>query len=387
MIYLDNNATTPVDPAVLDAMLPYLRDEFANPSSGYAAGKRVRRAIEHARGQVAELLNCEPEEIVFTSGGTEGDNTALFAATRLMPHRRHLVLGSTEHDAVLRYARWLEREQGYGLTLLPVGRDGRVDPADLDRAIRPDATAAVALMWANNETGVIGPVEEAAAICAAYGVLFFTDAVQAAGKIPVSLRDSGIHFAAISGHKIHAPKGIGALYVSSRSPFHPMIHGGSQENQRRAGTENVPGIVGLGAAAEIARARLNFPAPSAGDPVGAIRDHFETQVLQSIEGVTINGHRERRTPNTCSLCIAGVDAQAMIVLMEQKGFAISAGSACTTGDLTPSHVLTAMGLSAEEARTALRFSFSRFNTLDDAASAAAALQAAVTRFREISTPR
>lgn len=387
MIYLDNNATTPVDPAVLDAMLPYLRDEFANPSSGYAAGKRVRRAIEHARGQVAELLNCEPEEIVFTSGGTEGDNTALFAATRLMPHRRHLVLGSTEHDAVLRYARWLEREQGYGLTLLPVGRDGRVDPADLDRAIRPDATAAVALMWANNETGVIGPVEEAAAICAAYGVLFFTDAVQAAGKISVSLRDSGIHFAAISGHKIHAPKGIGALYVSSRSPFHPMIHGGSQENQRRAGTENVPGIVGLGAAAEIARARLNFPAPSAGDPVGAIRDHFETQVLQSIEGVTINGHRERRTPNTCSLCIAGVDAQAMIVLMEQKGFAISAGSACTTGDLTPSHVLTAMGLSAEEARTALRFSFSRFNTLDDAASAAAALQAAVTRFREISTPR
>lgn len=387
MIYLDNNATTPVDPAVLDAMLPYLRDEFANPSSGYAAGKRVRRAIEHARGQVAELLNCEPEEIVFTSGGTEGDNTALFAATRLMPHRRHLVLGSTEHDAVLRYARWLEREQGYGLTLLPVGRDGRVDPADLDRAIRPDATAAVALMWANNETGVIGPVEEAAAICAAYGVLFFTDAVQAAGKIPVSLRDSGIHFATISGHKIHAPKGIGALYVSSRSPFHPMIHGGSQENQRRAGTENVPGIVGLGAAAEIARARLNFPAPSAGDPVGAIRDHFETQVLQSIEGVTINGHRERRTPNTCSLCIAGVDAQAMIVLMEQKGFAISAGSACTTGDLTPSHVLTAMGLSAEEARTALRFSFSRFNTLDDAASAAAALQAAVTRFREISTPR
>lgn len=378
MIYLDNNATTPVDPAALEAMLPFLREQYANASSGYSFSRPVKKAVARAREQVAALAGCEPDEVVFTGGGTEADNAALLSAIHVFPDRKHLVVGATEHEAVLNCTAWLERERGYEVTRLGVDAQGRVDVAEIAAAIRPGQTAVVALMTANNETGVLAPVAEAAAIAAAHGVPFHTDAVQAAGKIPLNFRETGAHTMALSGHKFHAPKGVGALVVKRDIPFQPSLHGGGQEGGRRSGTENVPGIVALGAAAELALANLEATAES----TRRLRDFFETEALRRVPGARVNGAEAERVPNTCSLRIDGVEAQAIILLLDRQGVCVSSGSACSTGSLHPSHVLSAMGLTPSEARSTLRFSFSKFNTMEETQTALNALEAAVRKYRD-----
>lgn len=356
-LYFDNNATTALDPAVVDAMLPYLTEFYGNPSSAYGFGSRVGKAIETAREQVAALVGCEAREIVFTSCGTEGSNAALAAALAADPDRRHVVTTTVEHSAVKNHADRLAR-QGYEVTRLRVDRQGRLDLAAVEEAIRED-TAVVSVMWANNETGVLFPVAEIAAIARARGAFFHTDAVQAVGKIPINLRaNPDIQFLSLAGHKLHAPKGVGALYVHRRVRWTPYLIGGGQENGRRAGTENVPGIVALGKAAELAGAAM----VDENTRVRALRDRFEQGILETVPGTEVNGDPDERLPNTASLFFPDVDGEAMLVLFDKAGLCASAGSACTTGSLHPSHVLTAMGFAPERARGSLRFSFSRFNT-------------------------
>jgi cysteine desulfurase len=380
IVYLDNNATTRTDPRVVEAMLPYLADFYGNPSSIYGFGRQAAAAIAVARGQVARLLGCAPEEIVFTSSGTESDNAAIESALRMDPDRRHIVTTSVEHSAIHKQCEILAR-RGYPVTRLPVDALGRIDLADLERAIT-DETAVVSVMWANNETGVLFPVAEAAAIAAAKGTFFHTDAVQAVGKIPIDLARLPIHYLSLSGHKLHCPKGVGALYVNRKARFHPMLIGGGQESGRRGGTENVAGIVGLGLACELAGAALAHEETA----VRALRDTFERRVLAEIPGATLNGDPDHRLPNTTSLAFEGCDGEGLLVLLDRAGVCASAGSACTTGSLTPSHVLTAMGMSADRARATLRFSFGRFNTEADVARGFEALRAAVDKLRSLRPP-
>ncbi len=379
MIYLDHNATTPVAPVVLDVMEPFWRGNFGNPSSGSMLSRPIRKAITQAREECAALLDCEPEELIFTSGGTEALNTALHSVTIQQPGRRHLIIGSTEHDAVLNSAAWLEESQGYHVTRLPVDNTGIIALSDLACAIRPGETAAIALMWANNETGVLHPIAGAAALAAAHAIPFISDAVQAAGKIPLSLRESGVQYAAFSGHKFRAPKGIGLLYVQKNTAFQPWFRGGSQENRRRAGTENVAGIAGIGAAARLARETLAEHSPA----LASLRDDFENKVLTQIPGSHRNGHPLHRVPNTSSLRFDGCHAEGLLLLLEQRGIYASAGSACTTGSLHPSHVLTAMGLDAPSARSTLRFSLSPTSTPAELEEAFAALDQSVKKFRSL----
>jgi cysteine desulfurase len=375
MIYLDNNATTAVDPQVLDAMLPYLKEQYGNPSSAYTFGKKVARAIEHAREQVAALLHCDPAEIVFTSCGTESDNSAIQSALLIDRDRKHIVTSKVEHSAVLKHAEALAR-RGYEITFLDVDENGLLDLSALEEAIRPD-TAVVSLMWANNETGVLFPIEEVAAICQRQQTIFHTDAVQAIGKIPIDLQSGAIQFLSLSGHKLHAPKGVGVLYVNRRTRFNPFLIGGSQEQKRRGGTHNTASIVALGKAAELAAEYL----PEESNRVKHLRDQFEQEVFTRISGVQLNGDRERRLPNTANMAIDGADSEGLLMLLDQKGVCCSAGSACTAGSLEPSHVLKAMGFSTERARASLRFSFGRFNTEEDVSSAAGILATAVERVR------
>jgi cysteine desulfurase len=379
MIYFDNNATTSIDPGVLEAMLPFLKEQYGNPSSAYSFGKRVARAVEHAREQVAALIGCEPSEILFTSCGTESDNTALQSALSIDQDRKHIVTSKVEHSAIIKHAEALAR-RGYEVTWLDVDAKGQIDLSQLEAAIRPD-TAVVSLMWANNETGVLFPIEEAAEICRTQQTLFHTDAVQAVGKIPINLNTTSIQFLSLSGHKLHAPKGVGALYVNRRTRFFPFLIGGGQENKRRGGTENTASIVGLGKAAALAAAHIH-----AGERfVRELRDAFERQALERIPGVTVNGDREQRLPNTTNLSIEGVDSEAMLMILDQQGVCCSAGSACTTGSLEPSHVLRAMGLSNEQARASLRFSFGRTNTMEEVDPALEILVRAVKKLREMTS--
>lgn len=359
ILYFDNNATTALDPAVIEAMMPYLTECYGNPSSAYSFGSKVGKAIEHAREQVAALLGAEAREIIFTSCGSEGNNTAIASALDADRDRKHIVTTGVEHSAVKVHCERLAR-RGLEVTWLPVDSSGQLDLAEVESAIRKD-TAVVSVMWANNETGVLFPVEPIAKMARAKGAFFHTDAVQAVGKEPVDLRESAIHFLSLAGHKLHAPKGVGALYVNRRSKFTPMLVGGGQEDGRRAGTENVASIVALGKAAEVAGAALSEEATT----VRAMRDRFEEGILRAIPGSEVNGDRTDRLPNTCSLYFPWLDGEAMLVLLDKDGLCASAGSACTTGSLHPSHVLTAMGFSAERARGSLRFSFSRFNTTDE----------------------
>jgi cysteine desulfurase len=356
MIYFDNNATTQVDPEVLQQMLPFLQDQYGNPSSVYSFGKRAAKAVNLAREQIADLLRCEPSEIVFTSCGTESDNSAVQSALLIDRDRKHLVTSRVEHSAVVKHAEALAR-RGYEVTWLDVDSEGLIDLDELERAIRDD-TAIVSLMWANNETGVLFPIEEAAEICRSKGTVFHTDAVQAVGKIDIDLRRIPINFLSLSGHKLHAPKGVGALYINRKTRFNPYIIGGGQENKKRGGTENTASIVGLGKAAEIASAALR----DENTRVKALRDRFEQGILGAVPSVQVNGHRSRRLPNTSNLAIEGIDSEGMLMLLDQKGLCCSAGSACTAGSLEPSHVLRAMGYSNDRARGSLRFSFGRFNS-------------------------
>lgn len=379
-IYLDNNATTQPDPAVVEAMLPFLREQYANPSSGYASAARVRDAIEHAREQVAALLGCEPSEIIFTSGGTESNNTAFHSAIELFPDRRHIVTTAVEHSAVLRVARAYE-QRGYEITFAGVERDGSIDIEKVRAALRDD-TAILSAMWANNETGVLFPVEELAQIARDRGVLFHTDAVQAAGKIPIRMRESAVHMLSIAGHKLHGPKGVGALYVNKHARFRPMFFGGSHENERRAGTENVAGIIGLGEAAEISAA-MQHPEHSR---TATMRDRFEEAIMASIDGASVNGAGAERLPNTSSIRFAGIDSGAALLMLDHQRICCSAGSACKTGSSEASHVLSAMGLSNEEARASLRFSVGRFNTDDEITRGIEIVPKIIAKLRGIAAP-
>ncbi len=355
-IYLDNNATTPLDPAVLEEILPFLTKYYGNPSSGYAFAAQARKAVDLARERLAALLGCEPSEIVFTSGGTESNNAVIHSALQFEPRGKHVVTTAVEHSAVLRPCQDFEK-RGCFVTFLGVDQHGNVDLADLEAAIRPE-TALVSMMWANNETGVLYPVEKIAEICRQKGVLFHTDAVQAVGKIPIHLRDTAINFLSLSGHKFHGPKGAGALYVNRRTRLSPLIAGGGQEIGRRGGTENVAAIVGLGKAAELAVRYLEEGKCS----IRSMRDRFEKAILESVSGASVNGAGALRIPTTSSLSFEGIESPAALLLLDRHRICCSAGSACRTGSQEASHVLRAMNPNGDGARRSLRFSFSRFNT-------------------------
>ncbi len=352
----DNNATTRVAPEVVEAMVPFLREYWGNPSSTYTFGRQLGRHLDEAREKVAALINAEPREIVFTSCGTESNNAAIHSALVTQPEKRHVLTTAVEHSANIKFCELLQK-RGYAVTLLPVGTDGALDLRRLEEEIRPD-TAIVSAMWANNETGVLFPVREIAAICRSKGVLFHTDAVQTPGKLKIDVREAEVDFLSLSAHKLHAPKGIGLLYVRRRAKYQPYIVGGGQERGRRGGTENVAGMVAFGRAAELAMAGLD----DENTRVRALRNKLESGIMAGIAGTSRNGAQEPRLPNTSNIAFEGVEAEGILMLLDQAGICASSGSACTTGSLDPSHVLTAMGCSAARARGSIRFSLSRYNT-------------------------
>ncbi len=354
--YFDNNATTRVAPEVLEAMLPYFSEHWGNPSSAYSFGHELGKDLDEARARVASLIRAEPREVIFTSCGTESINTALHSALSLRPEKRHLVTTAVEHSATLKFCHSLQK-RGYEITFLPVSASGALDLHELERALRPD-TAAASVMWANNETGVLFPIAEISRICRHKGVLFHTDAVQAAGKLAIDAHETGVDFLSLSGHKLHAPKGIGLLYVKRHTRFNPYIIGGGQERSRRGGTENVPYIVGFGRAAELALANL----ATENTRVRRLRDRLEEGILSRVTGSSRNGPEEPRLPNTCNIAFEGVEAEGILLLLDQAGVCVSSGSACTTGSLEPSHVLVAMGCTAGRARSSIRFSLGLYNT-------------------------
>jgi cysteine desulfurase len=376
--YFDNNATTPVAPEVLQAMLPFLTEFWGNPSSGYEFGRHAARCVERAREQVAALLNADPREIVFTSCGTESNNSAIHSALLMDDQKRHIITTAVEHSANLKYAEHLAR-QGCQVTLLPVGSDGSLDLRLLEDSIRPD-TAIVSVMWANNETGVLFPVEEIARICRSRGVLFHTDAVQAAGKIRIDVRAAGMDMLSLSAHKLYAPKGIGLLYVRRPGKFHPYIIGGQQERGRRAGTENVAQMAAFGRAAELAQAGLE----EFGARVRALRDRIENAILTAIPNTWRNGAPEPRLPNTSNIAFGGVEAEGILLQLDQLGICASSGSACTSGLLEPSHVLKAMGLGPARARGSVRFSLGKFSTEAEADYLLAHLPGLIAKLRAVS---
>ncbi len=375
LIYLDNNATTRVDPAVVEEMLPYLTTYYGNPSSGYRFGSQVGKALDLARERVAQLLGCEPPEILFTSCGTESTNSAINSAFLMDRDRQQLITTRVEHSATLKHAETLAK-RGSEVTWLGVDSQGQLDLDELERAIRPD-TALVSVMWANNETGVLFPTDQIAEIVRAKGALFHTDAVQVIGKLPLKLADAKINFLSLSGHKLHCPKGVGVLYVNKRTRFSPYLIGGSQESGKRAGTQNVASIVGLGKACELAGQHMEHE----GTEVRALRDEFENTLLSTIDRVQVNGDRINRLPNTSNLSFEGIDSEAVLLLLDQHGICCSSGSACTTGSVHASHVLKAMGLAEERARASLRFSFGRFNTRAELAHALEIVPKVIAKLR------
>lgn len=375
-VYLDNNATTPVLPEILAAMQPYFGERFGNASSIHHHGQEARAAVERARQSVAMFLGCATSEIVFTSGGTEADNLAIFGVVQ---PGDHVISSQIEHHAVLNSCRQLEGSD-CEVTYVPVGGQGRVDPDDIRRALRP-STRLITIMMANNETGVLQPLEEIGRIAAEAGVCFHADAVQAAGKAPIDVRRIGCHLLSISGHKMHAPQGVGALYVKKGTGLRPMVHGGRHERARRAGTENVPGIVALGRAAELSRQALTR---GENERMAALRDRLEQTILSQIEGTNLNGSAAPRVPNTSSIAFDCIEGEALVIALDLKGLAVSTGAACSSGAIEPSHVLTAMGLSAEQARGSLRFSLGKQNTGDDVDFALSLVPPTVARLRELS---
>ena len=380
IIYLDNNATTQLDPAVVEEMLPFLTNCYGNPSSGYRFGMQVRKAIDLARERTAALLGCEPGEIVFTSCGTESNNAAINSAVQFEPRGKRVVTSAVEHSAVLRHCQELEK-RGAEVTFLGVDPNGDVDLVEVEKAIRP-GTAIVSTMWANNETGVLFPVEKIAEICREKRVLFHTDAVQVAGKIPIRLRDSAINFLSLSAHKFHGPKGVGVLYVNKRSRFSSSIIGGSQENARRAGTENVASIVALGKAAERATECLSDKATR----VRGMRDRFENGILETVSGASVNGAGAERLPNTSNFSFGGIESGAALMLLDRHNICCSAGSACRTGSGEGSHVLRAMHGNGERAQGSLRFSFGRFNSDADVDKGLEIVPQVIEKLRRLNSP-
>jgi cysteine desulfurase len=378
-VYFDNNATTPLAPEVFEAMRPFLTEDFGNASSIHWYGQRAKAAIESGREQVAKLINARPSEIIFTSGGTESDNAALLGiVTASRSQTKHVITTSIEHQAVLSTARAIER-MGASVTYVRVGASGIVDPADIDRAIRPD-TVLISVMHANNELGTIQPIEEIGRIAREKDVYFHTDAVQSTGKIPVDVEKYGIDLLAISAHKLYGPKGVGALYLRKGTIIKPLIHGGHDERDRRPGTENVAGIVGLGQAAQMARAHMAEEAVR----LAALRDRLEAGILAAVPLATVNGDRAYRMPTTTNIRFDYTEGEGFVIGLDLRGIACSTGAACSSGSVEPSHVLTAIGLKHEQARSSIRFSLGRFNADADVDAALEILPAVVERLRAVS---
>jgi cysteine desulfurase len=375
-IYLDNNATTPVSPDVFEAMRPYFGDQFGNASSIHQNGQLARAAIENARESVAALLGCQSSEVIFTSGGTEADNLAIAG---MVSAGDHVITSSIEHHAVLLACKHLE-EIGCEVTCLPVDGRSLVNPDDVRRALRPN-TMLISVMMANNETGVLQPVEEIGKIAAEAGVGFHTDAVQAAGKVSIDVNRIGCHALSISGHKIHAPQGVGALYVKKGTKIQPLFYGGRHERSRRAGTENVPGIVGLGIAAQLAKASLDR-----GDDkkMEAMRDRLQQGILALVSDASVNGDGAARVPNTANIRFDHVDGEAMVIALDLRGVAVATGAACSSGAIEASHVLVAMGLRPDQARGSIRLSLGKQTTDEDIDIALALVPETVARLRELS---
>lgn len=359
-VYLDHSATTPVRPEVLEAMLPYLKEEYGNPSSLHAWGREAKKALEEAREEVAALIGARPEEIVFTSGGTEADNLALIGSAYANARKgRHIITSSIEHHAVLDSARFLAK-QGFRVTFLPVSGDGLVRVEDVAAAITAE-TILISVMHANNEVGTIQPVAAIGRLAKEKGIIFHSDAVQSAGKIPVNVDELGVDLLALSSHKIYGPKGVGALYVRKGTRLQNLLHGGAQERKRRPGTENLPGIVGFGRAAALARQEM----PTEAQRLAALRDRLLDGLVARIPATFVTGHREQRLPNHASVCVKYVEGEALLLGLDRQGVAASGGSACTSGTLDPSHVLLAMGLASEVAQGSLRLTLGRENTEAD----------------------
>jgi cysteine desulfurase len=375
-VYFDNNATTPVLPEVFEAMRPYFSEHFGNASSIHHHGQETRAAVERARESVAAMFACRSAEVVFTSGGTEGDNLGIFG---LVVGGDHIITSTIEHHAVLNSCKRLEA-MGCEVTYIPVDGRGLVDPGDVKRAVRPN-TKLITIMMANNETGVLQPVEEIGAIAAETDVYFHTDGVQAAGKVPIDVKKIRCDLLSISGHKMHAQQGIGALYVRKGTLLEPMMYGGSHERSRRAGTENVPAIVGLGKAAELAKAGLENGQIA---KMAQMRDRIEHTVVESIEATGVNSQDTPRVPNTTNIYFDYIEGEALVIALDLKGLAVSTGAACSSGAIEPSHVLTAMGLRPDRARASLRFSLGKQNSAEDVDFALSLVPATVRHLRELS---
>jgi cysteine desulfurase len=378
-IYLDYNATTPVDPAVLEAMLPYFAENFGNASSIHSPGQRARSAVDASRASVAALLGAKPSEIIFTSGGTESDNLALFGVVAASQEsRKHIITTAIEHHAVLNAAQALEK-LGVEVTYVSAGREGIVDPEDIRSALKPE-TILISVMHANNELGTIQPIEEIGRIAAAAKVLFHCDAVQTAGKMPLDANRLSVDLLSISAHKIYGPKGVGALYVRSGTPLEPQFHGGHHERDRRPGTENVPGIVGLGTAAELARKNMMTDCAR----ITSLRNRLEEALLAACAEARVNGDRAHRVSNTSNVSFHAAGGEALVIALDLQGIACSTGAACSSGAVGPSHVLMAIGLSPDEARSSLRFSLGRTTTAEEIDQVIAAIPQTVERLRALS---
>jgi cysteine desulfurase len=381
--YLDYNATTPVDSAVLEAMLPFLADNFGNASSIHSSGQRARAAVDRARGSVAKLVGAKPSEIIFTGGGTESDNLAIFGLTaagdaKAAGARKHIITTAIEHHAVLNSCQELQR-QGIDVTFVSVRSSGVVDPEDIRRALRSE-TILISVMHANNELGTIQPIEEIGCIAAEADVYFHSDAVQSAGKLALDVNQLGVDLLSISAHKIYGPKGVGALYVRTGIPLAPQSHGGHHERDRRRGTENVPGIVGLGKAAELAIENLQTDS----EPISSLRDRLERSVLDLVPSAKVNGDTSRRLPNTSNLSFEAAGGEAMLIALDLLGVECATGAACSSGAVEPSHVLLAIGLSPDQARSSLRFSLGRQTTDEEINHAIAKIPEVIARLRALS---
>ncbi|MFH2011485.1 MAG: cysteine desulfurase NifS [Pseudomonadota bacterium] len=378
-IYMDHNATTPLHPEALDAMLPFFNDDFGNPSSIHWAGRGVKKYVNEAREQVASLLNADPSEITFTGGGSESDNLAIKgAAYALKKKGDHIITTQVEHPAVLNTCEYLEKS-GYKVTYLHVDHEGLINLDELKDSITSN-TVLISIMYSNNETGTLFPIKEVGEIAADKGILFHTDAVQAAGKVPIDIKDLKVDLLSISGHKLYGPKGIGSLYVKKGTPLVPLIHGGHQEGGRRAGTENIPSIVGLGKSCEIAARDMESQIKT----ITELRDKLHEGIINKLDYIKLNGHPAKRIPNTLNLSFEFIEGEALLLNLDLEGVAVSSGSACTSGSLKPSHVLTAMGITPEIAQSSLRFSLGRNNTEEDVEYVLNVLPEIVNRLRSMS---
>ncbi len=379
IVYTDNNATTKVADDVIEEMLPYLGELYGNPSSMHTFGDQVGKKITQARQRVAGLINADPEEIVFTSCGTESDNSAVYAAIHANPGKKHIITSNVEHPAINNLYKHLKKTAGYEVTFVPVDKKGILN-LDLLYKSMTDNTALVSLMWANNETGVIFPIREVAARAREKGILFHTDAVQAAGKVPIDVKETGVDMLSLSGHKIHAPKGIGVLYVKKGIKFSPFLIGGHQEKGRRGGTENTVSIIGLGKACELAKENL----PIMNTQVRQLRDYLQTGLLEKIPSSSVNGDLERRLPNTLSIGFDAVEGESILLLLDREGICASSGSACTSGSLDPSHVLMAMEVPFKSAHGSIRFSLSHYNTAEEMDHIIQVLPPVIQKLRDMS---